>query len=49
MSTEQKINNFKKELLLLRINKITKQKTEVRKMKKIQDKISRINQLNNKK
>nr|YP_009394802.1 ribosomal protein L29 [Polysiphonia elongata]ARW63364.1 ribosomal protein L29 [Polysiphonia elongata] len=49
MNIEQEINELKKELVFLRIKKITQQKAEHQQLKKIQNKISKIKQLNNKK
>ncbi len=48
MNTEiqEEINKLKKELVILRMYKITKQKNETHKIKKIQHKISQIYQLN---
>nr|YP_009399354.1 ribosomal protein L29 [Kapraunia schneideri]ARW68960.1 ribosomal protein L29 [Kapraunia schneideri] len=46
--TNQEISKLKKELVLLRMYKITKQKNENHKIKKIQKEISKIYQLNSK-
>lgn len=46
MTFKEEIVNLKKELVILRLNKVTKQKVERHKVKKIQNKISRILQLN---
>nr|YP_009394384.1 ribosomal protein L29 [Leptosiphonia brodiei]ARW62946.1 ribosomal protein L29 [Leptosiphonia brodiei] len=48
MNIQQEVNNLKKELVFLRIKKVTQQKTENHKIKKIQHQISKINQLHNK-
>ena len=45
---QEEINKLKKELVLLRMYKITKQKNETHKIKKIQHKISQIYQFNSK-
>ena len=44
---EEEINRLKKDLVFLRIYKITKQRKETHKIKRIQHKISQIYQLNN--
>lgn len=49
MNTEEEIYRLKKELVILKINKVTKQKFESHKIKKIQHTISQMNQLINKK
>ena len=51
MKTEiqEEIDKLKKELVLLRMYKITKQKNETHKIKKIQHKISQIYQFNSSK
>nr|YP_009396650.1 ribosomal protein L29 [Vertebrata australis]ARW65836.1 ribosomal protein L29 [Vertebrata australis] len=49
MNIEEEIYNLKKELVILRISKVTKQKFEIHKMKKIQHQISQMHQLSNKK
>lgn len=43
---QEEIKKLKKELVFLRISKITKQKATVHEIKKIQNKISKLNQLN---
>nr|QVQ56790.1 ribosomal protein L29 [Erythrocystis saccata] len=48
MNKQQEINELKKELVLLKIKKITQQKSENQKIKKIQHKISQIKYLNHK-
>nr|YP_009393971.1 ribosomal protein L29 [Polysiphonia sertularioides]ARW62533.1 ribosomal protein L29 [Polysiphonia sertularioides] len=48
MNLQEELHNLKKELVILRINKITKQKTENHKIKKIQHRIAQINYLENK-
>nr|YP_009395005.1 ribosomal protein L29 [Polysiphonia stricta]ARW63567.1 ribosomal protein L29 [Polysiphonia stricta] len=45
MDIEQEVTKLKKELVILRVNKITKQKTERHKVKKIQHRISQILQI----
>nr|YP_009122164.1 50S ribosomal protein L29 [Vertebrata lanosa]AJH65922.1 50S ribosomal protein L29 [Vertebrata lanosa] len=49
MNTEEEIYHLKKELIILKINKMTKQKFESHRIKKIQHQISQMNQLNNNK
>ena len=44
----EEIKNLKKNLVLLRINKITKQKTERHQIKKVQHRIAQLLQLKNK-
>lgn len=48
-SIDQEINKLKKELVFLRMYKVTKQKNEHQKIKKIQNEISKICQINTKK
>lgn len=45
---QEEINKLKKELVFLRMYKITKQKNETHKIKKIQNKISQLYQFNSK-
>ena len=47
MDTRKEIIELKKELALLRIKKVTKQKIERHKIKEIQNKISQMSRLNN--
>lgn len=46
MNSKEQVTELKKELVILRLNKITKQKTERHKIKQIQNQISQILQLN---
>ena len=46
MDTSQELIKLKIELVMLRMNKVTKQKHEKQKIKKIQHRISQILQLN---
>lgn len=45
MDIQAEINNLKKELLLLRIRKVTKQKQEVNRIREIKNRISQIQAL----
>lgn len=46
MQISEEVKKLKKELVLLRINKITKQKVERHKVKQIQNRIAQLLQLN---
>ena len=46
MQISEEVKKLKKELVFLRINKITKQKVERHKIKQIQNKIAQLLQLN---